>query len=245
MRKAKWIVLLLILLVAAGLLVHAAYRWGQGNPIEVPQLPPETVTVEVVKEIPVPVEIQVEVPGPVRVVDRVQWRTQEVEVPVETVREVVRWLGLGEQDVEGRVRVEGWKFEGLDDQGRLAAGWRGHADCEVRAAGEPSWLTVVSQPFSLAESTAETVHEPTIATSLRAYRASLLLGVTTGPGVQAAYHRRIGRGRFGWYVGGDYVFSPSSESVSSCVDGQYGCSTWNISESAGRLHAGISFSWGR
>jgi len=244
MPRLRTIVLVLILLICGGVLARAAYRWGQGHPVEIPQLPPETITVEVVKEIPVPVEVAREVPGPVRIVDRVEWRTREVEVPVETVREVVRWLGLAETGVEGRVRVEGSKFEGLDSSGQLAAGWRGHADCEVRAAGEP-WLPVVSQPFSLAESVAQTTHEPTIVTSLRGYRASILLGATTGPGLTAAYWRRIGTGRFGWYVGGDYVFSPTGDSYSYCIDGDYGCQSGHYAEPDGRLFVGVSFSWGR
>lgn len=195
MTRARLIGLAILLLATAALSASIAYRWGRSRPVEVrPPLPAEVIRETVVEQIEVPVNV----PGPARVVERVEWKTREVEVPVETVREVTRWLERDDAELQARVSVHGWKFEGLDDSGQLAAGWRGNATCEVRS-GEADWTRLVSEPFSLTESTAETTIEPGLAARLRGYRQAALAGYgTDGWGV--GYRRRLGRSRFDWTV---------------------------------------------
>lgn len=254
MKRARTVVLVLLLLAGAGLVWSAAYRMGRANaPPPPPPLPPQTVTVEVVKEIPVPVEVE----GPARVVERVQWRTREVEVPVEVVRSVLVPSGGCDSELsrpaplEARVSVHGWKFEGLNDEGELAAGWRGTAICEIAQGGSADWTELVAEPFSLTESSAESTVEPGLPDRLRGFRQSIDVGYSTDGFIGVGYARRIGRSRLHWSLayewGGAEVFSSESCDVArsdyprrptvECVTASSATDDW-------RLRGALGVSWG-
>jgi hypothetical protein len=212
--KARTVAALVVLAGSCAVAASVAYRVGVRNaPPPPPPLPAEVVYVDRVKEIEVPVEVE----GPVRVVEKVEWRTREVEVPKEVVREVIRWVELdGSPDVvpiQARVSVTGWKFEGLDDQGQLAAGWRGTASCEVQEPGGAVWRELIVEPFSLAESSSQSTRDPDVHERLRGFRQAFLAGLGTH-GWGAGYRRRIGRSRFDWTLSFEKDWSgPSSSSV--------------------------------
>ncbi len=122
-----------------------------------PPLPPEVIIETVVKEI--------EVEGPERVVERVKWRTKEVIVEKEVVKEIIKFIEAdsvesGEEvNIYGRITIEADKYEGACAAG-VCFGWKGQADCQIRSGEQEEWVTLISEPFSLDDSRAETTIAP-------------------------------------------------------------------------------------
>lgn len=176
-----------------------------------PPLPPEVIEVEVVREI--------EVEGPERVVERVRWRTREVPVEVEVVREITRYVEKADDGPErlfGRVRIDADKYEGACDAG-ICFGWKGQANCQIKGDEEAEWLTLVSEPFSLDSSRVETTIAPVVKRAFR-WRVEARGGVNSEGGwnVAATYYPWK---RLGFY--GDYQRFKSSTSSYEPVYNDY------------------------
>lgn len=222
-RPKIWLWLLLMLSVGAAL-----GRWVAPTKVRVlPPLPAEVVEVEVVKEIPVPVEV----PGPARVVDRVEWRTREVEVPTEIINTVIEYR---DRPVEGRVRVEAHKFEGVDAAGEARFGWTGQLFCEIRPDGM-DWIPMVSEPLDLTTSLAVTTVPP--APVRRGWR-EIALGIGTAPSVYARYAQSR-NGRWGWWMQARLHLDPEVVGLGSF--GEQGVELF--SEDTLEFSGGASFRW--
>lgn len=237
----SWKVVAVLLVLIGGLAFAAGWRSRPTpGPIYV-DLPPKTITLEVVKEI--------EVPGPERVVERVRWKTERVEVPVEVVQ-IVRELVREDRSILGDVQVNAAKYEGINPEtGKLAQGWAGEAICSIAPVmddGEPGpWLEIVSQPFDYQTSTAVSVVPPTAHVPYwekHPRRTELRLGATTAPGVAVGLSR-YGKRRLGWFAEATVDFQPE-EFTTYQSTGEIDLFTRERAESV-RVAAGLAFSFGR
>ena len=172
-----------------------------------PPLPPDTSVVKIVKEIVPGPEIIKEVPGPVRVVERIKWKTkiQEVEVPVirEVATVVERAVELG--TLQSMVDLDADKFEGLVND-TLSWGWRGRARCLIRASHNDDWTVILDQPLDLSASTSISSLRPQ--PKKRPWGLDLRLGVVSSPGVDLS--AAWGRGRLRPYLGAQYDLDPEA-----------------------------------
>lgn len=127
---------------------------GPKPPEPLPPLPPEVIKVEIVKEIP----------GPERIVEKVKWSTKEVEVPTEVVKEIIKVVDKSEGPgrLFAKIDIDAKKFEGLDEDGKLARGWKGEAQCKVRGNQNDPWIILTHSPIDLTESTAVSTDIPKI-----------------------------------------------------------------------------------
>ncbi len=242
MPKRRTLVVLTIIALLGG--VFLAGRASKA-PVPLPVLPPEVIIETIVKEIPVPVEIRVEVPGPIKIVEKIKWKTREVEVPFETIRTVTevveRAADLG--SLSAQVQIDALKFEGLHKT-KVKYGWRGTADCSIRAGTAGPWTTLVREPFSLEGSTAITTEAPKDRRPFP-WRLDLRLGANTAGELDfgTSFHRRS---RFGFYFQGQW--NPNAESFSFDPrddDFYFDQSPFSFSEDDFRLALGVEFTIGR
>jgi len=226
----KWLLLIALLVVA----FFGAFAGWTLKPVPKPppQLPPQTVYVDRVKKIEVPVEVVREVPGPVKIVERVEWKTREVEVPKEVIKVVEKAADLG--SLFARAFTKGDKYEGVVN-GQLKWGWKGTINCDIRAAPDDPWVEILKQPFDIASSMAISTQEPQKAR----WTVDLRAGLTTAPGLDlsASWHRR----RLGWYAGLQYDTDPQTW---ASFDYQNEVARLEQSDSW-RLYGGVSFRIGR
>jgi len=194
-NRVLWI--LIALLFVGGFVLG---RRTAPDPPPLPQLPPEIVRVEVVKEIEVPVEVRVDVPGPTKVVEKVVWRTKTEYVPKEVIREVIKVVEVAAKtgDLDAWIEIQAYKYEGQNqDTGKYEFGWRGFASCSMESGIRNVVLT--EQDFDLTQSVAEGTYRPE--GRRRPWTVDLRLGATTMPGVEVglSWHRGSRWGLFTTY----------------------------------------------
>jgi len=199
---------------ALGVAVALALMPRPAPPLD--PLPPETVVVETVREIP----------GPV--VERVQWRTREVPVPHEVWREVCpgpvtppeapRADLVPPEEIEvvprgtplARVSIRAEKWEGTLPSGRPGYGWLGDAACEL-SPEDGRWIELARSPLDLRESAATL--EATSRAARLPPRRDLRAGLTSAPGVRlGASWWRSGR-RLGAWAEYDYPLGAEADHV--------------------------------
>ena len=232
--KIRTVFILILLLLLVGFGVWAGYQWGYEPP------PPPEIRTEIVDrmvEVEVVKRIEVEVPGPERVIERVVWRTRDVEVPGETI-ELIRQIPVAER-VFGRIVIDAEKYEGTVD-GRLTRGWIGTADCQVRS-DSVDWYSVVAEPFDRTLSFSESTDEPgTPEERATPWRVEGRFGLTTAPGLEGglSWYRR---GRLGWFASVRYDLDPAtySEFVSQYETFE------TIEADRWQIGAGVAFAIGR
>ena len=219
------------MLTFAGVFILGKSLAPPGEPL--PQLPPETVTVTTVKTIEVPVEIQV--PGPVRIVERVKWRTKTERVEVPVIKEVEKIVYRAAETgiLDAWIDISAYKYEGLDpEDGEYKFGWRGYASCSIE--NEAGQATLTEKDFDLSQSLAESTIEPE--PLRRRWTVDARLGVVSSPGadIGLSFHR----GRVGAYVGYQHDFSQGSSPIfAENIDSSYNSYT-NVDTN--RLYGGVS-----
>ena len=194
-KNSNRVWILLLLLTFAGVFILGKSLAPPGEPL--PQLPPETVTVTTVKTIEVPVEIQV--PGPVRIVERVKWRTKTERVEVPVIKEVEKIVYRAAETgiLDAWIDISAYKYEGLDpEDGEYKFGWRGYASCSIE--NEAGQATLTEKDFDLSQSLAESTIEPE--PLRRRWTVDVRLGVVSSPGadIGVSWHRDS---RWGLYAG--------------------------------------------
>lgn len=153
-KRTRRMVLAVMALMCVGA-VWAGFRVGRATAPAPPPvyLPSKTIVVEQIKEIPAEPDV--------KIVERVKWRTKEVAVEKEVVKEVVRTFCPLEsetsstkvEEVFAEVGVEADKFEGvLKEGGVVLFGWKGTGWCQVKRGEEGSWVELVRAPFALEKS---------------------------------------------------------------------------------------------
>lgn len=160
-----------ILAMSAG----AALSWYFKPELPPEQLPPKVVTVEKVKEIEVPKEVIKEVPGPVRIVERVKFVTEEVPVEKEVFKEICTSDNIS--GLTGRVRLQGDKYTSQE-----GFGWRGSGLAEVNFDG--SWKLLFESPLDIEFSKAITTEDPV---GLPNWRHKITLGVGINTDLEKSY----------------------------------------------------------
>jgi hypothetical protein len=222
-KKRLW---LLLLVVAVGVGVAGGWYFKPHLPPP-PPLPPEVIEVEVVKEIPV----LVEGPERVKIVERIKWKTRTETVEKEVIKEVEKVVEKAAEvgTLQAQVNVDADKYEGVNAVGTLAFGWKGTADCQIRAATTDPWTVIARSPFDLTASYAQTTQAPEEKASTGGMRVEaragvhsdegIDLGLTVYPWAGKKFWRRIGF--YGSMQSSSLEFYNPSQEIFNTLDARY------------------------
>ncbi len=206
-----------------------------------PQMPDKVIVVKKVQEIKGDTIYLPGDPPPPKIVEKIKWKTKEVEVKVEVIKEVITrvYMRGSTGSLLAEVDIDAEKFEGLVGDS-LEYGWAGRLRCNIRADSDEEWTSLVDEPFDLSSSYAISTLAPP--EPHKRWTTDLRLGVVSTPGVDLAVsiHKRS---RWGFYAGLQYDLDPETfESV--FYDDDF-LQTIKFEADRARVYGGFEFRIGR